>query len=97
MENSTFATADISDLRSDLAALQRDVSDLMSHLKTTAANGASSAVSEVGKSAQHLYQDTVASGSASIKAISKGIEDQPILALLIAAGVGYLGARLLSR
>jgi hypothetical protein len=77
---------DLAVLQDELAALKRDVVGLNEHLKSGAANGARAA-------ANHL--DGVAEGS--VRALERQIETQPLVALLIALGVGYIGGRVLSR
>ena len=40
-----------------------------------------------------LRHDVGAQGERSVKAVGDWVEKQPVLALLIALGVGYVGAR----
>ena len=40
-----------------------------------------------------LCHDVGAEGERSVKAVRAWVEKQPVLALLIALGVGYVGAR----
>jgi ElaB/YqjD/DUF883 family membrane-anchored ribosome-binding protein len=84
-------------LHTDIAALKHDVASLIEHLKAGATNGAHSATARLDDSAHKLYQDLAAGGERSAKAIGRQVEQQPLVALLIALGVGYIGGRLLSR
>lgn len=85
----------------DLAALRRDFSALMSQMKSGAYDGASDAAEKVlgqlGDKANHLYDSVAAQGERSAKAIGRQIEEQPVMTLLIAFGVGLIASRLLSR
>lgn len=84
-------------LQEDIAALKRDVAGLLGHLKAGAATGAHNAAEQLDEGAQHLYRDLAAQGEEQLKALSQQIEKQPLIALLIAFGVGYLVGRLVSR
>jgi ElaB/YqjD/DUF883 family membrane-anchored ribosome-binding protein len=88
---------DLESVQNDIAALKRDVTSLIEHLKASAANGAQSATDQIDEGARQLYRTVASEGGRSFKAISAQIEEQPLMALLIALGVGYFGGRLLSR
>ena len=97
MSVSDTISPDLNALQADLAALKRDVSGLMEHLKLGATNGARSAAAQLDDGARQFYNDVAAKGDLSAKAISRQIEEQPLVALMIALGVGYIGGRVLSR
>jgi ElaB/YqjD/DUF883 family membrane-anchored ribosome-binding protein len=84
-------------LQNDIAALKRDVSNLIEHLKAGATDSAQNAAGQIDDEARTIYRNVAAEGDRAAKAISRGIEQQPLVALLIALGVGYVGGRLLSR
>jgi hypothetical protein len=84
-------------LQEDLAALKRDVSSLIAHLKTGAASGAQSAADQLDGGARRLYDNVSAEGCKSVKALGRQIEEQPVLALLVVLGLGYVAGRLLTR
>jgi ElaB/YqjD/DUF883 family membrane-anchored ribosome-binding protein len=88
---------DLAALHDNLAELKRDVAGLVEHLKTGAANGAQNAADRLDDSARRLYRNVAAEGERSVKALERQIEAQPLVALLIALGVGYIGGRVLSR
>ena len=88
---------DLAALHDDLAALKRDVAGLIEHLKAGAANGAQNAADHLDESARRLYRNVAAEGERSVKALERQIEAQPLVALLIALGVGYVGGRVISR
>ena len=85
----------------DLTALRRDLAELMSQLKCGAFKGATDAaekaVSQLGDRVNHLYDSVAAHGERSGKAISRQVEAQPVMSLLVAFGVGYIASRLLNR
>jgi ElaB/YqjD/DUF883 family membrane-anchored ribosome-binding protein len=97
MSASSNTDPDLAALRDDLAALKRDVTGLIEHLKAGATNTAQSAAAQFEDSACRLYRNVAAEGERSVQAISRQIEEQPLVALLIALGVGYIGGRILSR
>ena len=88
----TFAS-----LQDDLIVLKRDVATLIEHAKTGAASGAESVVTRLDDGAHRLYREAAAGGTKSVQAVSRKIVEQPIAALLIALGAGYLGGRFRSR
>lgn len=85
----------------DLSALRRDLAAFMNQMKSEACKGASDAaektVGELADRAKHLYDSVTAQKERSTKAISRQIEEQPVMSLLIAFGVGYIASRLLNR
>jgi ElaB/YqjD/DUF883 family membrane-anchored ribosome-binding protein len=88
------ATANLQD---DIAALKRDVAGLMEHLKLGATAGVQSASDQIDDSAHRVCRSVSAEGERAAKAISRQVEAQPLVALLVALGVGYVGGRMLSR
>jgi|GEM_PF-735925 ElaB/YqjD/DUF883 family membrane-anchored ribosome-binding protein len=104
MSTSTNDDSDLSALRDDLAALKRDVAGLIEHLKTgategaqSAAEGAQNAVEHLEDGAHRLCRSVAAEGEREAKVVCHQIEEHPLLALLIAVGVGFIGGRALSR
>jgi ElaB/YqjD/DUF883 family membrane-anchored ribosome-binding protein len=85
----------------DLAALRRDFAALMSQMKSGAFQGANGAaentLGQLGDRANHLYDSVAAQGERSAKAIARHVEEQPVMSLLLAFGVGFIASRLLVR
>jgi ElaB/YqjD/DUF883 family membrane-anchored ribosome-binding protein len=96
MRLSRRAEPDLATVRGDIAALMRDVTRLMDHLKAGASNGAQSAAAQIDGGVHRIYDTVASEAGRSAKAIGRQVEQQPIASLLIAAGVGYIGARLFS-
>lgn len=88
---------DLAALQADMSALKRDVASLVQHLATGATKSAQDAAAGIDEGARRLYRGAAAEGDRSIKALSAQVEAQPLAALLIALGLGYLGGRLLTR
>ncbi|HEX4113448.1 MAG TPA: hypothetical protein VH020_13005 [Stellaceae bacterium] len=93
----TKAETDLAKLIDDVQSLKRDLAALADHSRGTLWSGASDAANAVGSEAQRLYDGVAAQGKRSAKAISDQVEDQPLLSILIAFGVGFLGGRILPR
>jgi hypothetical protein len=84
-------------LQADVAALKQDITSLLSHLKSGATGTAQAAAAQIDEGAQNLYRNATVSGGRSLKALGNQIEEQPLLALLVLLGIGYVGGRLLTR
>ncbi len=97
MANATSSDPTLASLQADISSLKQDLSSLLSHLKTGAAAGAQTASDQIQDGAAKLYETAATEGTRSAKLIVKQIEEQPVLALLIVLGLGYLGGRLLTR
>ncbi len=95
------APTDFDAIVDDLAALKRDFATLMSQIKSGAVKGASDAaentLDQLGDRAHHLYDNLAAQGDRSIKAIGRQVEEQPVISLLIAFGIGFIVSRLVIR
>lgn len=88
---------DLAALREDLAGLKRDVAALIDHLKLGVADGAASAVSRIDAGARDLAENVAAGSGRAADMIGRKVEEQPLIALLVAVGVGWIGGRLMSR
>ena len=95
------APADFDAVVEDLAALRRDFAALVGQLKSGAFKGANDAaenmLGELGDRANRLYDSVAAQGQRSAKAIGRQIEEQPVMSLLVAFGVGLIASRMLIR
>ena len=97
MSASLKSDPDFAALHDDVAALRRDVASLIAHLSGGATSTAQAAAEHIDEGARRLYRGVVAEGEASVNAIGRQIEEQPLVAILIAVGLGYIGGRLLPR
>jgi ElaB/YqjD/DUF883 family membrane-anchored ribosome-binding protein len=95
MSASMNADPDLAVLREDLVALKRDVASLIEHIKGRATNSVQNAVDQIDRGVRNLRQQAGTQGERSGKAISLFVEKQPFVALIIAVGIGYVGARVL--
>ena len=97
MSASMNADPDLAVFREDLVTLKRDVASLIEHIKGGAANKVQNAADQVERRVRSLRQEARAEGERSAEAVSVFIEKQPFVALMIAVGIGYVGARVLQR
>ena len=84
------AAADLDRIKDDVASLRNDLGSLANNLKTGAVNG-------VSDEAKHLYDSLVAKGDRSVGAVSRRIEEQPMLSILLAFAAGFIGGRFIGR
>ena len=95
------AVPDLETITGDIASLKHDLAQLVRHLKIGATEGtraaARSAVEQIGGEAARAYESLAAQGERSVKAIGRQVEAQPVISLLLAFTVGFLGSRMLSR
>ena len=86
---------------SDLAALRRDFAKLTDHLKSGGIKGAKGAARDaadhLGEEAERLYENLAEQGERSMKALGRQVEEQPIMSLSLAFGLGFVASRFLSR
>ena len=97
MNASMKVEPDLATFREDLDALKRDVANLIEHVKGGATNTVQNAAGEVERRVRSLRQRVGAEGDRSAKALHGFLQDQPIVALTIALGIGYVGARVRRR
>ena len=97
MSASMNVDSDLELFRDDLGALKRDVANLIEHLKGGAANTVQNAADEVERRVRSFRQQAGAEGDRSTKALNLFVQNQPLVALSIAVGIGYVGARVLRR
>ena len=97
MTDSIVGNSDFDALRGDVAALKGDVGRLMDHLKGGARSSVRAAAGQLNGQVLGASQSASAQGERTVRALGAWVEEQPVLAVLIALGVGYVGARVLSR
>ena len=88
---------DIALFREDLVILKRDVASLIEHIKGGATSIVQNATKQIERHVRSLRQEAGAQGERSARAVRVFTEQQPLVALIIAAGFGYVGARVLRR
>lgn len=81
---------DLDTIVKDVEALKKDIAALMERVRESAGD-------TVGSEACRLYDAFAASGEKSIAALARQVEDRPLSTLLIAFGLGFIGAQLLKR
>ena len=91
MSASMDSDPDIALFREDLVVLKRDVASLIEHIKGGATNNVQNATNQIERHVRSLRQEAGAQGERSAQA------KQPLVAPIIAVGIGYVGARVLRR
>ena len=91
------AYIDVAALQKDITALKKDVATLLGHLQEETVNGARGAAQRLEKQAEQIYRSVANESQKQAEALSQRIETQPLTAVLVAAGIGYISGRLLSR
>jgi hypothetical protein len=97
MSASMDSDPDIALVREDLVILKRDVASLIEHIKGGATNKAQNATNQVERHVRSLRQQAAAQGERSAKAVTVFTEKQPLVPLIIAIGIDYVGARVVRR
>ena len=94
---SIIGDTELGSVRNDLAVLRSDVELLLQHLSIGARDGIEIAMDQIGEGAGRFTQRLSERGRKTTDAVDAWVEQKPFLALLIALGAGYLGARVLRR
>ena len=89
--------ADLTVIREDLLALKSDMGRILKHFKADVLDTAQGATDRIGGGICTAGTGAADQSLRSAKAVGAWVERQPMLAFLIAVGVGYFGARALSR
>ena len=69
----------------------------MEHIKGGATYNVQIATNQIERHVRSLRQEAGAQGDRSAQAVRLFTEKQPLVALIIAVGIGYVGARVLRR
>ena len=91
---------DIDAVLEDVASLKHDLAKAIARFKDNAEDkvgGAQDFVEEIKDELAGLYKDASKRGQKTVKSVSRKVEDQPVAALLIAFGIGFVLSRLISR
>ncbi len=97
MNASMKVEPDLALFREDLDALKRDVASLIDHMKGAATNTAQNVSGQVERRVRSFRQQAGAERDRTAKALNLFVQNQPFVALTIAVGIGYVGARVLRR
>jgi hypothetical protein len=82
-DSDVVTSVDVETIKSDVAWLKRDIARLVSHLTTRAADAAKGVAREAA--------------DRSVGAVSRKIDEQPVISLLVAFGLGLALRQWLSR
>lgn len=97
MTASMNADSDLELSREDLEAVKRDVASLIEHMKGVATNSVQNVACQVEQRVRSLRLQAGAEGERSANALILFVQNRPFVALTIAIGAGYIGARVLRR
>ena len=92
--------AEYDTLQQEISDLRRDFSTLLENLRGRGdgvARDAETTIRDLAGQAQRVYDDLSRSGRDSLSAVGKTIEERPLVSILIAFVLGFLGSRLLDR
>lgn len=96
MTASMHTDSDIDLFREDLDAVKRDVASLIEDMKGVATNTVQNAACQVERRVRSLRRQAGA-GDRAASALNLFVQNRPFVALTIAVGAGYIGARVLRR
>ena len=97
MAETARGKTDLEAITDDISALKRDLAALVEHVKSGAVASATGAATQLSDEAHDLYGRLAAEGANSAKMISRQVEEQPLVSLLVAFAIGFVGSRLLPR
>jgi len=89
---------DLDAIAGDVAALKRDLTALMAHMRGDGIAGAArQATAQLGEEAREFYAKLAAEGERTAQTISRHVDEQPLTSVLLAFAAGFLAGRLLTR
>ena len=91
------AAMEMEKLRADIATLRDDVARLVKTLASEAKGLASEAKGDASEEVRRLYAKLSEQSGRSARAIAHEVEERPLMALLLAFGIGFIGGSLLRR
>jgi len=97
MDAKTRSADDLDAVRADVAALKKDLGDLIKHLKSGTNGAAHQAAERMREKAGEVYEDIEDRGRRTTAAARHQVEEHPLTAVALAFAVGFIGGRLLSR
>lgn len=96
-QNSPDTSAEFKALMADLATLRTDVAHLAGSMKTSAVSAASTAASQLNGEATRLMGSVSEAGKSSVNAVERQVEAHPLVSLMLAFSLGFVGSRLLAK
>lgn len=91
------SSAEVKAMMADLAALRADVAHLAGRLKTNSISAAENAATQIGDEAARLMDSVSTARKTSVHAVEQQIDAHPLISLLLAFSVGFVGSRLLTK
>jgi ElaB/YqjD/DUF883 family membrane-anchored ribosome-binding protein len=91
---------DYDTLQHEITDLRRDFSTLLETLRgqgNGVAKDAEHTIRDLASQAERIYTDLSRSSRDSLHAVGKSIEERPLVSILIAFVLGFIGSRLLDR
>ena len=92
--------ADYDTLQQEISDLRRDFSTLLESLRGRGdgvARDAEATIRDLASQAQRVYDDLSRGSRDSLHAVGRTIEERPLVSILIAFVLGFIGSRLLDR
>jgi hypothetical protein len=92
--------ADYDTLQQEISDLRRDFSTLLEGLRSRGdgvAKDAEQTIRDLAGQAQRIYDDLSRTSRHSLHTVGKTIEERPLVSILIAFVLGFIGSRLLDR
>ena len=88
---------DYSAVLADLASLRADIARLAANVSTEARNAGTQAADSLNSSAHSLYDGMSDSARTTAKAAGAQMDAHPMMSLILAFSLGFVGSKLLSR
>lgn len=91
---------DYDTIQQELSDLRRDFSTLLESLRGRGdgvARDAENTIRDLASQAQRVYDDLSRGSRDSLHAVGKSIEQRPLVSIVIAFVLGFIGSRLLDR
>ena len=88
---------DLDIIRDDIDTLRKDLARLMEHVKSGAMDNIAGQVEDMSDEARRLYNRALAEGERGADALARQVEERPLMTLLIAFGLGFIGGRMVLR
>ena len=92
--------ADYDTLQQEISDLRRDFATLLEGLRGKGdgiAKDAEETIRELAGQAQRIYDDLSRTGRHSLDKVGRTIEERPLVSILVAFVLGFIGSRLLDR